>query len=286
MLIEKKIFIYGLIISTGYSVVTLQGFLIGFIGEVFRICLMGFNKIVSSTFGLVVNLYQNDTMDLLIGALLLNPSNRVSSGSKVNGILQLLRLILGDFAISSILHPLASYILNSSTIDVQYAWLVESPGPGIIMRQSVFEPLQTGLVSIDSMIPIGRGQRELIVGDRGPGKTSIGLDTILNQKYKKVLCIYVAIGLKASSILDVFLALMGSDGIFYLSVLVACASASALDQFLCAYTAIALSEFFVIVRQLPIFLMLDGPQGFIYYCVVHQVEKRIQEKYSLFIPVF
>lgn len=71
-----------------------------------------------------------------------------------------------DLAISSILHPLASYILNSSTIDVQYAWLVESPGPGIIMRQSVFEPLQTGLVSIDSMIPIGRGQRELIVGYR------------------------------------------------------------------------------------------------------------------------
>ena len=98
----------------------------------------------------------------------------------------------------------------------------------------------------------------LIVGDRGPGKTSIGLDTILNQKYKKVFCIYVAIGEKASSILDVFLALMGSDGIFYLSVLVACASASALDQLHNAYTAIALSEFFVIVRQLPIFLMLDG----------------------------
>ena len=224
---------------------------------------MGFNKIVSclQSFGLVVNLYQNDTMDLLIGALLLNPSNRVSSGSKVNGILQLLRLILGDFAISSILHPLASYILNSSTIDVQYAWLVESPGPGIIMRQSVFEPLQTGLVSIDSMIPIGRGQRELIVGDRKTGKTSIGVDSILNQKYKKVFCIYVAIGEKASSILDVFLALMGCTDFNtnpLMSVLVACASASALDQFLCAYTAIALSEFFVIVRQLPIFLMLDG----------------------------
>jgi hypothetical protein len=91
--------------------------------------------------------------------------------------------------------------------------------------------------------------------------------------------------------LDIFLASARSDGIFYLSVLVACASASALDQFLCAYTAIALSEFFVIVRQLPIFLMLDGftkekHRSFIYYCVVHQVEKRIQEKYSLFIPVF
>ena len=230
---------------------------------VFSICKASYGtnaESIPQTGGLVVNLYQNDTMDLLIGALLLNPSNRVSEGSKVNGIYRLLRLILGDFAISSILHPLASYILNGvgPPIDVQYAWLVESPGPGIILRQSVFEPLQTGLVSIDSMIPIGRGQRELIVGDRGPGKTSIGLDTILNQKYKKVFCIYFAIGQKASSILDVFLALMGSDAIFYLSLLVACASASALDQFLCAYTAIALSEFFVIVRQLPIFLMLDG----------------------------
>jgi F-type H+-transporting ATPase subunit alpha len=258
LLIEKKIFLYGLIISTGYSVLTLQGFLIGFIGEVFRICLMGFKKIVSKTFGLVVNLYQNETMDLLIGALLLNPSNRVSQGSKVNGIYSLLRLILGDFAISSILHPLTSYTLNSNYIDAQYAWLVESPAPPIIDRQSVFEPLQTGLVSVDSMIPIGRGQRELIVGDRGLGKTSIGLDTILNQKYKKVFCILSAIGQKASHILDVFLAFMGCDGIFYLSVLYASASASALDQFLCAYTADALAEFFMIVRQLPIFLMLDG----------------------------
>ena len=251
LLIEKKIFLYGLIISIGYSVLTLQGFLIAFIGEVFRICLIGLEKTVSKTFGLVVNLYRNDTMDLLIGALLLNPSDRISQGSKVTGIYSLLRLILGDFAISSILHPLTSYTLNSTCIDAQYAWLVESPGPPIIDRQSVFEPLQTGLVSIDSMIPIGRGQRELIVGDRG-------LDTILNQKYKKVFCIFSAIGEKASHILDVFLALMGCDGIFYLSVLYASASASALYQYLCAYTAYALAEFFMIVRQLPVFLMLDG----------------------------
>jgi len=257
MLIEKEIFIYGLIISIGSSVVTLQGFLMAFVGEVFRVCLVGLDTAASSTFGLVVNLYRNDTMDLLIGALLLNPSDRISSGSKVNGMLRLLRLILGDFAISSILHPLASYVLSSSTIDAQYAWLVESPAPGIIMRQSVFEPLQTGLLSIDSMVPVGRGQRELIVGDRGLGKTSIGLDTILNQKYEKVLCVYAAIGLKASSVLDVFLALVRSDAVFYLSMLVACASASALAQFLCAYTAAALSEFFMIVRQLPVFLMLD-----------------------------
>jgi len=153
MLIEKKIFVYGVIISTGYGVVTLQGFLIAFIGEVFRIS-------NSNSFGLVVNLYQNDTMNLLIGALLLNPRNRLSEGAKVNAISRLASIILGDFAIGSILDPLGNFILNSGRIDVQYRWVVESPAPGIIDRQSLFEPLQTGVISIDSMIPLGRGQRE------------------------------------------------------------------------------------------------------------------------------
>jgi len=225
-----------------------------FVGELFRICLAGEDSL---SFGLVVNLYRNDTADLLIGALLLNPSDRISQGSKVNGMASLLRLILGDFAISCILHPLASYVLNAARIDAQYAWLVESPAPPIIDRQSVFEPLQTGLLSIDSMVPVGRGQRELIVGDRALGKTSIGLDTILNQKYEKVFCVFSPIGSKASSILDAFLGLVRCDAVFYVSVLYASGSASALAQFLCAYTAAALSEFFMIVRQLPVFLMLD-----------------------------
>jgi F-type H+/Na+-transporting ATPase subunit alpha len=259
LLIEKKIFIYGVIIWTGCGVVTLQGFLIAFIGEVFRICVLCLHVAVSKSFGLVLNLYHNNPpMGLTIRALLLNPSNRVSEGGKVHGIYRLGHLILGDFAIGSILDPLGLYILNSGRIDVQYAWVIESPAPGIIDRQSVTEPLQTGLLSIDSMIPIGRGQRELIVGDRKTGKTSIGVDTILNQKYEKVFCIYAPIGQKASSILEVFLALIRKDAINHLSVLYASASSSALYQFLCAYTAISLSEFFVIVRELPIFLMLDG----------------------------
>jgi F-type H+-transporting ATPase subunit alpha len=140
---------------------------------------------------------------------------------------------------------------------VQYRWLIESPAPGIIDRQSVFEPLQTGVLSIDSMVPIGRGQRELIVGDRQTGKTSIGVDTILNQKYENVLSVYVGLGHKASSILEVFLALVRRDAVFYLSLLVASASSSAVCQFLCAYTGAALSEFFMLVRELPSFLMLD-----------------------------
>ena len=101
MLIEKKIFIYGVIISTGCAVVTLEGFLIAYIGEVFRICVMGFNYLLSKSFGLVVNLYLEDRMNLLIGALLLNPSSGVSEGQKVNGIYRLASIILGDFAIGT-----------------------------------------------------------------------------------------------------------------------------------------------------------------------------------------
>jgi F-type H+-transporting ATPase subunit alpha len=258
LLIEKEIFVYGVIISIGCGVVTLEGFLMAFVGEVFRICVEGFDSLASGSFGLVVNLYRDDTMNLLIAGLLVNPSDRVSQGAKVNGMCRSLSIILGDFAIGSILDPMGSYMLTRARIDAfQYLWVVESRAPGIISRQSVFEPLQTGLLSIDSMVPIGRGQRELIVGDRQTGKTSIGLDTILNQKYEKVFCVYLPIGQKASSILEVFLALVRRDAIFYLSVLYASGSSSALAQFLCAYTGTALSEFFIYLRELPVFLMLD-----------------------------
>jgi F-type H+-transporting ATPase subunit alpha len=255
MLISKNIFVYGVIISIGSGVVTLQGFLMAFLGELFRVS-------NSNSFGLVVNLYRDDTMNLLIGALLLNPEDRLSEGAKVSAMSRLASILLGDFAIGSIIDPLGNLILNSGRVDVQYRWVIESPAPGIIDRQSLFEPLQTGVLSIDSMVPLGRGQRELIVGDRQTGKTSIGVDTILNQKYENVLSVYLPLGQKASSILQVFLALVRRDAVFYLSLLVASASSSAVCQFLCAYTGAALSEFFMLVGELPSFLMLDDlPPG-------------------------
>jgi F-type H+-transporting ATPase subunit alpha len=107
------------------------------------------------------------------------------------------------------------------------------------------------------MIPIGLGQRELVVGDRQTGKTSIGVDTIINQKFNSVLAVYVPIGQKASSVLEVFLSLVRRDAIFYLSLLVASASASAVNQFLCSYTGAALAEFFMLLREIPAFLLLD-----------------------------
>ena len=155
MLISKNIFVYGIIISIGYAVVTLQGFLIAFLGQLFRVS-------NSNSFGRVVNLYWYGTTNLLIGALLLNPEDRLSEAAKVSAISRLASILLADFAIGSILHPLGNLILNEGRIDVQYRWVIENPAPGIIDRQSLFEPLQTGVLFINSMIPLARGKPDLI----------------------------------------------------------------------------------------------------------------------------
>ena len=115
------------IISIGSGVVTLQGFLIAFLGELFRIS-------NSNSFSLVVNLYRDDIMNLLIGALLLNPEDRLSEGAKVSAMPRLASILLGDFAIGSILDTLRNLILNEARVDVQYPWVIENPAPGIIDR--------------------------------------------------------------------------------------------------------------------------------------------------------
>jgi F-type H+-transporting ATPase subunit alpha len=196
-------------------------------------------------------------MNILVGALLFNPEAPISEGVKVEGCRLLATIVPGYMSIGSILDPLGNLVLTSCRVDALNRWVIESPAPGIISRMSVFEPLETGILSVDAMIPIGRGQRELLVGDRQTGKTSIGVDTILNQKYSKVLCVYVPIGQKASSILEVFLSLVLRDASFYVSLLVAAASSSAVCQFMSAYTGSAVSEFFMLSAELPSFLLLD-----------------------------
>jgi F-type H+-transporting ATPase subunit alpha len=180
--IEKNILVNGVVISSGAGVVSLQGFLMAFVGEVFRVSVM---QSSGGSLGLVVNLYRDETMNLVIGALLLDPTQPLAEGAKVDGMSRLASIILGDFAIGSILDPVGNFILNSGRIDAQYLWIVESPAPGIIDRQSVFEPLQTGIMSIDSMVPIGRGQRELIVGDRQRVKHQLELILFLIKSMKR-----------------------------------------------------------------------------------------------------
>jgi F-type H+-transporting ATPase subunit alpha len=223
-----------------------------FIGQVFRVCDA---KSISS--GTVVNLVREETMNLIIFGLQHHPECRIYQGGKVIGQPNLATIILGDFVVGSLLDPLGAQILSSGNPKARNQWVIESPAIGIVDRQSVFEPLQTGVLSIDSMIPIGRGQRELILGDRYTGKTSIGIDTILNQKLEKVLCVYASIGQKASAILEVFLCLLKRDAVRYLVLLVASSSSSSASQFLSAYTGTAVSEFFMLLRQLPCQILQD-----------------------------
>ena len=250
--ISQGILRSGVIISVADGVLSLQGFLTAFCSEVFRV-----SGSSGNAGGILVNLYRNETMNLLIGGLLFDPGIRVGEGAKVNSTNKLPGIRLGDFVFSSILDPLGKLILNSGRIDCLSTWIIECPAPRIIDRESVFEALQTGLICIDAMIPIGRGQRELILGDRQTGKTCIGLDTILNQKYKKVFCVYVPVGQKASSILQLFLALIRKDGTFYLSMLVASATSSGVCQYLSVYTGSALCEYYMLSAGIPCFLMLD-----------------------------
>jgi F-type H+-transporting ATPase subunit alpha len=254
MINPTGIFSYGLINSIGSGVINCEGFLSSYVGEVFRVAA---EDSQASKLGIVVNLNRDKTLNLTVGALILAQTIRLSEGSKVYALSSLATLIIGDFVIGSLLDPQGNPIINSRRVEANYRWIIEAPSPGIIERESVFKPLQTGLLSIDSMVPIGRGQRELLVGDRQTGKTAIGVDTILNQKYENVLSLYLPIGQKSSAILEVFISLIRRDTIANLSILVASACSSALSQFLCAYTGAALSEFFMLVRESACFLIFD-----------------------------
>merc|ERR1711968_400718 len=137
------------------------------------------------------------------------------------------------------------------------ARLIESPAPGIISRQSVCEPLQTGIVSIDSMIPIGRGQRELIIGDRQTGKTSIALDTIINQKAEECICVYVAIGQKAASVAQAVTVLKERGALDYTIIVSASADDSATLQYIAPYTGAAIAEYFMYKGQATLIIYDD-----------------------------
>ncbi|CAN1203342.1 ATP synthase subunit alpha, chloroplastic [Linum perenne] len=144
-----------------------------------------------------------------------------------------------------VINALAKPIDGRGAISAFESRLIESPAPGIISRRSVYEPLQTGLIAIDSMIPIGRGQRELIIGDRQTGKTAVATDTILNQQGQNVICVYVAIGQRASSVAQVLDALQKRGAMEYTIIVAEMADSPATLQYLAPYTGAALAEYFM-----------------------------------------
>jgi len=192
------------------------------------------------TIGIALNL-ENDN----VGVVLMGSGRQILEGSTVKATGRIAQIPVGDAFLGRVVNPLAVAIDGKGEISSTDTRLVESMAPGIISRKSVCEPLQTGITSIDAMIPIGRGQRELIIGDRQTGKTSIAVDTIINQKTEDVVCVYIGIGQKASTIAQVVNVLEEKQAMSYTIVVSASANDPATLQYIAPYSGAALAEYFM-----------------------------------------
>ena len=180
-----------------------------------------------------------------IGCIILGKDTEIKEGTKVTRTKKKAGVPVGNAYLGRIVNALGAPIDGKGEIPADDYRAIEQEAPGIVDRQSVNQPLETGILAIDAMFPIGRGQRELIIGDRQTGKTSIAVDTILNQKGKDVICIYVAIGQKASTIAKLVNTLTKHDALDYTVVLSATASESASLQYIAPYAGTALAEYFM-----------------------------------------
>lgn len=191
-------------------------------------------------YGMVLNLELDN-----VGAVLLGDDFLIKEGDQVRRTGRIMQVPVGNELIGRVVNALGQPIDGKGDIKAEGHRPVEFPAPGIADRKSVFEPLQTGLKAIDAMVPIGRGQRELIIGDRGTGKSAIAIDTILNQKGQDVICIYVAIGQKESTVARVVQKLEEAGAMDYTIVVSAGASEGAPMQYLAPYSGVAMGEHFM-----------------------------------------
>ena len=192
------------------------------------------------TAGIALNLEEDN-----IGAVLMGTGRGVQEGSTVKSTGKIASVPVGDAMLGRVVNTLGEPVDGKGEINTSETRLIESPAPGIIGRKSVYEPLQTGITAIDAMIPVGRGQRELIIGDRQTGKTAIAIDTILNQAGQDVVCVYVAIGQKASSVAQVIGVLEERGALDYTVVVAANANDPAALQYLAPYTGASIAEYFM-----------------------------------------
>ncbi len=180
-----------------------------------------------------------------IGAVILGDYLQIKEGDEVRRTGRVLEVPVGHELVGRVVDPLGRPIDGLGPVNAKHTRKVESIAPGIIVRQPVKEPLQTGIKAVDSMIPIGRGQRELIIGDRGTGKTAVAVDTIINQKGQGVICVYVAIGQKASTVASVVEKLKEAGAMEFTIVVAATASDPAPMQYIAPYSGVAMAEYFM-----------------------------------------
>jgi F-type H+-transporting ATPase subunit alpha len=192
-----------------------------------------------NTFGLALNLERDS-----VGSVILGDYEHITEGDTVKCTGRILAVPVGQALIGRVVNALGQPIDGKGPVAATETDVIEKVAPGVIWRKSVSQPVQTGLKAIDSMVPIGRGQRELIIGDRQTGKTAVGIDTIINQKGKDLTCIYVAVGQKASTIANVVRKLEEHGAMAYTIVVAASASESAAMQYVAPYSGCTMGEYF------------------------------------------
>ncbi len=226
----------GQIIEIGDAIATVSGLADAMASEMLEFETSSGKKI----YGMVLNLEENS-----IGAVILGEYEELKEGDKVRATKRILEVPVGEAIIGRVVNPLGKALDGKGEIKTDKSYPVEKIAPGVITRQSVNEPLETGIKIIDSIIPIGKGQRELIIGDRQTGKTAIAIDTIINQKGKDVICVYVAIGQKESKIAKIVAKLEETGAMDYTTVVLAGVSESAALSFIAPYAGCAIGEYFM-----------------------------------------
>jgi F-type H+-transporting ATPase subunit alpha len=221
----------GTVLQAGDGIARVYGLGSAMAGE-----LLDFGK---GVVGLVLNLEEDN-----VGAVLLGNFEQIKEGDPVKRTGKIAQVPVGDALVGRVVNALGVPIDGKGPIDSKDSRKIEIKAPGIIARKPVGEPMQTGVKAIDSMIPIGRGQRELIIGDRQTGKTAIAIDTIINQKGQNMYCFYVAIGQKQSTVASVVEKLREAGALEYTTIIAATASESAPLQFLAPYTGVTMAEFY------------------------------------------
>jgi F-type H+-transporting ATPase subunit alpha len=222
----------GRVVEVGDGIASIYGLDNAMVGEM----LLFENDVIGEVFNL-----EEDS----VGTVIYGDYTKVKEGSDVRASGQLLSIPVGEQLLGRVVDPFCRPIDGGPSIKAEARRNTESEAPGVAQRQPVNQPLQTGLKSIDSMIPIGRGQRELIIGDRKTGKSEIALDTIINQKDKDVICVYVAVGQKESTVAEIVENLKRHDAMEYTIVLSAAAAESAPMQYIAPYSGCAMAEYFM-----------------------------------------
>lgn len=239
--IMKRLEGYTSTVSLGYKGVVRE--ISDGVAKVAGLANLSYSEIVefsNGILGVAINLEEEE-----VGVIILGDYLSISAGTEVKGTNRLLSIGVSDKLIGRVIDPLGSPLDGKAKVVAKKFYPIEKIAPGVVKRQPVSTPLQTGLKAIDSMIPIGRGQRELIIGDRGTGKTAIGIDTIINQKGQNVICIYVAIGQKSSRVAQIIDTFESYGAMAHTIVVAANASDPASLQYIAPYAATAIGEYFM-----------------------------------------